>query len=111
VAEGCSNEDCLSADVSDFLVVLSRLRAALGDARGKIRVADVQALAALERPSYYRMSLIARALRHLGWKRSRYRFDGTLGYGYGRGTRLQRENILEIERLADGQVVLKKVEE
>lgn len=99
-----------SSDVSDFLLVLAQLRGALGDARGKIRVVDVQALAGLERPSYYRMSLIARALRHLGWKRSRYRFNGTVAYAYARGTRLQREGILEIERGADGQLVLKKGE-
>ncbi len=95
-------------DASDFLAVLTRLREALGDARGKIRVADVQALAGLERASYYRMSLIARALRHLGWKRARYRFNGTVGYAYARGTRLQREVSLEIERRADGQILLKR---
>jgi hypothetical protein len=97
-------------DGSDFLAAVTRLRGALGDARGKIRVSDVQALAGLARPSYYRMSLIARALRHLGWKRARYRFDGTLAYGYARGSRLQREDILKIERREDGQVVLKKEE-
>lgn len=110
VAEGMADDADQSSDVSDFLLVLAQLRGALGDARGKIRVVDVQALAGLERPSYYRMSLIARALRHLGWKRSRYRFNGTVAYAYARGTRLQREGILEIERGADGQLVLKKGE-
>lgn len=98
----------LSEEASDLLEMVTRLRSALGDARGKIRVADVQALAGLDRPSYYRMSLIARALRHLGWKRSRYRFAGTLGYGYARGTRLQREEILEIELSAGGPFRLKR---
>jgi hypothetical protein len=98
----------LSEEASDLLGMVTLLRGALGDARGKIRVVDVQALAGLDRPSYYRMSLIARALRHLGWKRSRYRFNGTVAYGYGRGTRLQREDILEVERSADGQFVLKR---
>lgn len=68
-----------------------------------------RSLAGLERPSYYRMNLIARALRHLGWRRTRCRFGGTLAYGYSRGTRLQREDILEIERREDGQVTLKEV--
>lgn len=98
----------LSEEASDLLKMVTRLRLALGDARGKIRVADVQALAGLDRASYYRMSLIARALRHLGWKRARYRFHGTVAYGYGRGTRLQREEILEIERGEDGHYALKK---
>lgn len=101
----------LSEEAADLLAMVSLLRRVLGDARGKIRVVDVQAMAGLDRgvdrPSYYRMSLIARALRHLGWKRSRYRFRGTLAYGYARGTRLQREDSLEIE-LADGQFRLKR---
>ena len=97
-----------SEEASDLLEMVSRLRGLLGDVRGKIRVGDVQILAGLTRPSYYRMSLIARALRHLGWKRSRYRFNGAVAYGYARGTRLQREEILEIGRGADGQYALKK---
>jgi hypothetical protein len=95
-------------EAADLLAMVTLLRKALGDARGKIRVVDVQALACLNRPSYYRMSLIARALRHLGWKRSRYRFNGVVAYGYGRGTRLQREDTLEIERGADGHLGVKK---
>lgn len=96
----------LPEDAADFLAMVSLLRRALGDARGKIRVVDVQALAGLDRRSYYRMSLIARALRHLGWRRARYRFNGALSYGYARGTRLQREEILDIERGADGHLRL-----
>ena len=99
--------DLLSEEAADFLKMVTALRGALGDARGKIRVADVQALAGLDRSSYYRMSLIARAMRHLGWKRSRYRFNGALAYAYARGTRLQREVILEIERTKEGRVVLR----
>lgn len=97
-----------SEEASNLLEMVTRLRGLLGDVRGKIRVADVQTLAGLDRASYYRMSLIARALRHLGWKRSRYRFNGAVAYGYARGTRLQREEILEIERGADGHYALKK---
>lgn len=98
----------LSEEASDLLEMVTRLRGLLGDVRGKIRVGDVQALAGLDRASYYRMSLIARALRHLGWKRSRYRFNGAVAYGYARGTRLQREEILEIECGTDGHYALKK---
>lgn len=97
----------LSEDAADLASMVSLLRRVLGDARGKIRVVDVQVLAGLDRPSYYRMSLIARALRHLGWRRARYRFSGTLAYGYARGTRFQREDILEIERGVDGQFGLR----
>jgi len=100
--------DKSSDDATDFLMVVTRLRGVLGDARGRIRVSDVQQLAGLERSSYYRMSLIARALRHLGWERVRYRFSGVITYAYARGTRLQRETVLEIERCKDGQFGLKK---
>jgi hypothetical protein len=98
----------LSEEAADFLEMVGRLRVALGDVRGKIRVGDVHALAGLDRPTYYRMNLIARALRHLGWRRSRYRFDGGVRYAYARGTRLQREDILEIERGVGDQYVLAK---
>ena len=98
----------LSEEAADLLEMVGRLRTALGDARGKIRVGDVQVLAGLDRCSYYRMSLIARALRHLGWERSRCRFNGTVGYGYVRGTRLQRKDILEIELGPGGQYLLMK---
>jgi hypothetical protein len=97
----------LTEEAADLLAMIALLRRALVDARGKIRVVDVHVLAGLDRPSYYRMSLIARALRHLGWKRSRYRFNGALAYGYARGSRLQREELLEIERGTDGQFGLK----
>ena len=97
----------LSEAAADLLAMVTLLRHALGDARGKIRVVDVQALAGLDRPSYYRMGLIARGLRHLGWRRARYRFNGALAYGYARGTRLQREDILEILRDAGGNFVLR----
>lgn len=98
----------LSPEATDFLEMLTRLRAPLGDARGKIRVSDIHVLAGLERQSYYVMGLIARALRHLGWERTRCRFDGVVRYAYAKGTRLQRENILEIERTGDGRLVVKK---
>lgn len=108
--EGGAGKDLSLEDASDFLVVLTRLRGALGDARGKIRVVDVHALAGLDRPSYYRMSIIARAMKHLGWNRGRYRIQGGLAYAYARGTRLQREGLLEIECGTDGRVVLKRAE-
>lgn len=98
-------------DMTAFLEVLSRLRAALGDARGKIRVSDVQHLAGYERPSDFASRLIARSLRHLGWERGRHRFNGTLAYAYARGSRLQRETILEVSSGGDaGQLVVKRRE-
>lgn len=97
-------------DASSFLEVLSRLRRALGDARGKIRVSDAQLLAGYERPSDYRARLIARALRHLGWERGRHRFNGTIAYAYAKGTRLQRETILEVASGDGGQLAVKRRE-
>jgi len=96
-----------SEEAAALLAMVTCLRRLLGDARGKIRVGDVHALAGLDRPSYYRMSLIARALRLMGWKRARYRFRGSLAYGYARGTRFQREEILDIAYGEDGQLGLK----
>lgn len=95
-------------DTSVFLEVLSRLRHALGDARGKLRVSDAQVLAGLDRKSHYGSRLTARALRHLGWERSRYRFDGKVAYAYAKGTRLQRETILEVTSGEAGQLVVKR---
>lgn len=92
-----------------FLEVLSRLRRALGDVRGKIRVTDAIGLAGSGRRSRARSRLIARALRHLGWQRGRYRFAGVLTYAYAKGTRLQRETILDVERGADGLFVVKRM--
>ena len=97
-------------DAADFLEVLSRLRRALGDARGKIRVTDANVLAGLGTKSHYRSRLIARALRHLGWQRGRFRFAGALAYAYAKGTRLQRETILDVEPGADGQCVVSRRE-
>ena len=97
-------------DAAIFLEVLSRLRLALATARGKIRVSDAQVLAGLDRKSHYGSRLIARALRHLGWQRSRYRFDGKVAYAYAKGTRLQRETILEVASGDEGQLVVKRRE-
>lgn len=95
-------------DAADFLEVLGLLRSALGAVRGKLFVADAMRLGGLSRRSQYRMSLIARALRHLGWERGRYRIDGRLRYMYAKGTRLQREVILDVVRGEEDQLVVKE---
>ncbi len=97
-------------EISDFLEVLGTLRAALRDEHGKIRAVDVRRLVGLdlERWSYYRARLIARAMRHLGWTRRRCRFAGALAYAYVRGTPLQREGILDVDRGEDGRLVVRR---
>lgn len=80
----------------DLLEVVLRLRNVLAQEHGKIRVADVQALAGFYPPTDHAMSLVGRAMNCLGWTRRRCRFDGVLNYGYTRGTPLQREVILDI---------------
>ncbi len=80
----------------DFLGVLELLHHALGDTTGRLHIADTHLLGGVQRPSHYRMSLIARALRQLGWERTRYRIDGKLTYMYAKGTRLQRETVLRV---------------
>ncbi len=94
----------------DLVDVFSRLQRALGDERGKLRVPDAFALAGFERPSYRRALLVSRALRQLGWSRARVRFDGELAYAYARGSGLEREVILDVERGDDGQLVVRRRE-
>jgi hypothetical protein len=93
-----------------FEVVLSRLRVALAEARGKLRSSDALALAGFDSPSYHRTQLVARALRELGWERGRYRFQGSLLYAYARGTQLEREAMLEVSRGDDDRLVVKRRE-
>ena len=93
-----------------FELVLERLRAALDDTRGKLRASDALALAGFESPSYHRTQLVARALRELGWERGRYRFHGSLLYAYARGTQLEREVMLTVERGVDDRLVVKRRE-
>jgi hypothetical protein len=100
-----ASPDALAVDA-----VLERLRAALADALGKLRVSDALALAGFDRPSFYRSQVVGRAMRALGWSRGRYRFDGVVKYAYARGTRLERESILEVQRGADGQLVVRRRE-
>jgi len=95
---------------ADFELVLGRLRAALDDARGKLRAADALTLAGFESPSYHRTQLVARALRKLGWERGRYRFHGNLLYAYARGTQLEREAMLVVERGDEDRLVVKRRE-
>lgn len=94
----------------DLQQVAARLRTVLSDTCGKLRVSDALVLAGFDRPSFYRSQIIARAMRELGWTRGRFRFDGVVKYAYARGTRLQREGILEVERGEDGQLVVRRRE-
>ena len=94
----------------DLLVVTSRLRAALDGAHGKLRIVDALALAGFARPSNARAKLVAGAMRDLGWDRGRLRFDGALCYAYARGSQLEREVVLVVERSDDGQLVVKRRE-
>lgn len=94
----------------DFLAVASRLREYLADARGKLRVTDALWLAGFDRPSFYRTQLVGRAMRELGWDRARFRFNGKLHYAYARGSRLEREVMLDIERGDDDRLVVKRRE-
>ena len=88
----------------DDLEVTARLRNALGEVHGKLRVTDAITLAGFDRPSFYRKRLVSRAMRELGWDRGRLRFNGTLLYAYARGSHLEREVILDVERGDDDQL-------
>ncbi len=93
-----------------FELVMQRLRAALDGASGKLRASDALALAGFKSPSYHRKQLVARALRDLGWERGRFRFQGNLLYAYARGTQLEREVMLDVERGDDDRLVVKRRE-
>ena len=93
-----------------YEVVLQRLRSALDSLRGKLRASDALALAGFKSPSYHRKQLVARALRDLGWERGRFRFKGNLLYAYARGTQLEREVMLDVERGDDDRLVVKRRE-
>jgi hypothetical protein len=94
----------------DLVDVTSRLRGALDGASGKIRVTDALVLAGFEQRSRNRASLVARAMHQLGWERRRCYFDGQLAYAYARGSYLEREFVLEVERDADGRPVVRRRE-
>jgi len=93
-----------------FAEILGRLRVALDGVRGKLRATDALALAGFSSPSYRRTQLVARALRELGWERGRYRFNGNLHYAYARGTQLDREALLDVERGRNGRLVVRRRE-
>jgi hypothetical protein len=94
----------------DFLVVTARLRGALEGFHGKLRVTDAIALAGFDRSSFHRTRLLSRAMRELGWDRGRLRFNGALLYAYARGSLLEREVILDVERGDDDRLVVKRRE-
>ena len=94
----------------DMARVLKRLRASLGEANGKLRASDALTLAGFSSPSYHRRQVVSRALRELGFLRGRYRVNGNMLYAYARGTPLEREAMLVVERLPDGKAVVKRKE-
>ena len=97
-----------ASDADDLLAVMSRLRAPLSEVSGKLRVTDALALAGFDHPSFHRSRLLTRAMRDLGWDRARLRIDGALSYVYARGSLLEREQLLVLERGAGDQILVKR---
>ena len=91
----------------DLIAVTARLRSVLAAARGKLRGVDALALAGFEERSPRRLILVGRAMRELGWKRGRYRFDGELLSAFAKGSFLEREVILDVAPGEGGQLVVK----
>lgn len=94
----------------DLIDVTSRLRVSLDNAHGKLRAADALLLAGFARPSRLRTILVARAMLGLGWERGRYRFNGALKSAFARGSALEREIILDVERSDEDQLVVRRKE-
>jgi hypothetical protein len=99
-----------SLDDDDLVAVTERLRSALGDARGKIRLSDARTLAGFDKPSFQRKRIVASAMGALGWERVRVRFDGVLNSAFTRGSLLEREVILDVKRGPQGRPIVKKTE-
>lgn len=75
------------------------LHRALGSRTGKLRVSDAYLICGIE-PGKVNQDQIARfgrAIRELGWERSRRRFDGSLQYAYVKGNATEREVELVVE--------------
>ena len=98
------------AEDRDLIDVTARLLAALDGAYGKLRAVDALRLAGFERRTDLRSRIVSRALLRLGWDGGRYRFNGVLETAFRRGTALEREIILDVERGDDGKLVVKAKE-
>ena len=106
---GAAMKDLVPAtDTDDLLTVLHRLRGPLSEVHGKLRVTDALELAGFTHPSFHRSRLLTRAMRNLGWDRTRLRIDGKLSYVYARGSLLEREGLLVLERGAEDQLLVKR---
>jgi hypothetical protein len=93
---------------SSYAEVVTRLRSALSDTRGKLPIPDAQTLAGFTGQSNYGTTVVGQAMNHLGWTRRRCRLKGQLKYAYTKGTPIQRETIIEIERSENGHVIVKR---
>lgn len=94
----------------DLARVLKRLRAALNGITGKLRASDALTLAGFTSPSYHRRLVVSRALRELDFEYGRHRINGKMIYAYTRGTPLEREAMIVVERAPDGSPVAKRKE-
>lgn len=98
-----------SLDRLEQLRVRTQLQAVLRGLRGRILVDDVITLAHGSRHSSASLRLVAGAMRDLGWVRRRCRFEGVLRYAYVKGSRLQREAVLDLGQDATGaQIVVSR---
>jgi hypothetical protein len=99
----------MSLDRLEQLRLREQLQAVLRGLRGRILVDDVLALAGGSRRSFALLRLVAGAMRDLGWVRRRCRFEGVLRYAYVKGSRLQRETVLDLGQDATGaQIVVSR---
>ena len=94
----------------DLARVLKRLRAALNGITGKLRASDALTLAGFTSPSYHRRLVVSRALRELDFEYGRHRINGKMIYAYTRGTPLECEAMIVVERTSDGSPVAKRKE-
>jgi hypothetical protein len=92
----------------DLAVLEDRLRTALDGVSGKLRGIDALALAGFDARSPRRARVVGMVLRALGWDRVRFRFDGALLYGYERGSYLEREAVIVVDRGEDGHSAVRR---
>ena len=89
----------------DLSRVTTALAGSLGDVLGRLRATDAHRLAGFDQRTPRVARLVGEAMRALGWERERCRFDGVITYAFVRGSYLEREAVIDVDR-GEGDVLV-----
>jgi hypothetical protein len=92
----------------DRAALEDRLLSALDGVSGRLRGSDALALAGFDTRSPRRVRVVGMLLREMGWDRVRFRVNGELLYGYARGSYLEREAVIVVDRGEDGHYMVRR---